>query len=110
MLIFHTVGRNTGLFTNFIPNIQSLSERMVERDSESEDEVINSTGSVEYNTVSSSDSISDSDDNESDSARIKLPLKTVHKTRSGRKTSRFILKCVIKFAIWYTNTNIIFKC
>ena len=48
--------------------VQLLSEPMVERDSESEDEVIKSTSSVEYNTDRSSDSGTDSDDNESDSA------------------------------------------
>ena len=55
--------------------VQSLSEPMVE--SESEDEVINSTGSVNYNTDSSSDSGTDSDDNEFDSAQMLLPLKLI---------------------------------
>ena len=58
--------------------VQSLSEPMVESDSESEDELIYSTSSVEYNTHSSSDSSTDSDHNESDSAHMRLPLKTVH--------------------------------
>ena len=44
--------------------MHSLSGPMVERDSESEDEVINSTTSLEYDTDSSSDSGTDSDDNE----------------------------------------------
>ena len=78
---------------------------MVESDSASEDEVINSTGSVEYNLDSCSDSGTDSDDNESDSAQMLLPLKTVHQIRSGRKNSRFILKCFINFTIWYKKYN-----
>ena len=37
--------------------VQSLSEPMVERDSESEDGVINSTSCIKYNTESSNDSV-----------------------------------------------------
>ena len=48
--------------------VQSVSGPIVESDSESEDEVINITSSVEYNTDNSSDSGTDCDDNESDSA------------------------------------------
>ena len=48
---------------------------LVESDSESEDEVINSTSSVEYNTDRSSDSGTYYDDNERDSAHVLLPLK-----------------------------------
>ena len=47
------------------PMVKSLLEPMVDSDSESEDEVINRTISVVYNTNSSSDSGTDSDDNES---------------------------------------------
>ena len=57
--------------------MQSLSETMLETDRAS-DEVINSTGSVEYDIDSSSDSDTDSDDNESDSAQMLLPLNTVY--------------------------------
>ena len=46
-----------------MPNMQSLSQPMVESDSASEDELINSIGSVEYNIDSSIDSGTDSDDN-----------------------------------------------
>ena len=53
--------------------------------------MVSSTGSVEYNTDSSSDSPTDSDDNASDSAYIPLTLKTVNQTRSGRKAGHFIL-------------------
>ena len=60
--------------------VQSVAEPMVESDNEREDEGINSISSVEYNTDRSSDSSTDSDDNESDSAQISLPLKTVHQT------------------------------
>ena len=72
--------------------------------------MINSTSSVGYNIDSSSDSGADSDDNESDSAHMLLPLNAVHQTRSGRKGSLFILKCFIKFAIWDNNTNVMFRC
>ena len=67
--------------------------------------MINSTRSVEYNIDSASDSGTDSDDNESDSAQMLLPLKTVHQTQSERKAGYFILKCFIKFAMWYTIYN-----
>ena len=60
--------------------MQSLSEPMVQSDSAREDEVINSTISVEYNTYSSIDSGTDSDDNESDRAYMLLPLKRLHQT------------------------------
>ena len=43
---------------------------MVESDSESQDEVINSTSSVEYNIDSSSDSGTDSGDSESDNTQM----------------------------------------
>ena len=72
--------------------VLSLSEPMVESDSACEDKVINSTSSVEYNTHSSSDSGTNSDDNESDSAQMQLPLQTVHQTKSGRKPGHFIPK------------------
>ena len=62
---------------NSLPNMQSLSEPMVKSDSASEDEVINSTDSVEYNIHSASDSSIDSDYNESDSAQMLLPLETL---------------------------------
>ena len=73
--------------------VQSLSETMIESSNEHDDEVIN-TSSVEYqyNTDISSDSGIDSDDNESHSAQVPLPLKNIHQTQSGRKTTRFILK------------------
>ena len=48
---------------------------MVKSDSESEDEVINSTSTVEYNTGSYSDSGTDCYNNESDSAQMPFPLK-----------------------------------
>ena len=54
--------------------------------------MINSTSSVKYNTDSSSDSGTDSDDNEYDSAQILLPLNTVNQTQNGRKPGYFILK------------------
>ena len=56
-------------------------------ESESEEEVINSTGSVEYNTDSSSDSGIDSDDNESDSSQMPLPFKIFIKKEVEEKLS-----------------------
>ena len=67
--------------------MQSLSAPMAESDSASEDEVINSTDSVEYNIDSCRDSGTDSDDNEYDSAQMLLPLKQSIKHEVEEKLS-----------------------
>ena len=79
--------------------VQSLSEPVIEGDSGNEDEVINSTSSMEYNTESSSNCGTDSDDNESDS--IQMLLKTVDQICYGRKAGRFILIAIC----WSTTSS-----